>query len=237
MNYHLKDVANTVHPSSAGGGNTSMYVMEEPFVVAVRGRKYERTATVADSDGQQVSERSPGGRNLPLGGVSPTVMNNHGETLSVAEPQILSLVRTEEGKRLRKEYEQHKIKRQRKYMQQLEPRTDGVTNTVTSVQKDNYLVEDAKKFPYRIRRLTPRECFRLMDVDEANIDKIQNYTYTTTLKSGEVKENKIGESAQYKLAGNSIVVNCMFHIFQSLFVEPTTPQDGKPRQLDLFDIL
>ena len=58
MNYHLKDVANTVHPSSAGGGNTSMYVMEEPFVVAVRGRKYERTATEAYSHGQQVSERS-----------------------------------------------------------------------------------------------------------------------------------------------------------------------------------
>ncbi|MCF0193188.1 MAG: DNA cytosine methyltransferase, partial [Prevotella sp.] len=47
----------------------------------------------------------------------------------------------------------------------------------------------------RIRKLTPRECFRLMDVDEHYIDTIQAVG--------------ISKSQQYKLAGNSIVVNCM----------------------------
>lgn len=60
-----------------------------------------------------------------------------------------------------------------------------------------------KKF--RIRKLTPRECFRLMDVDDTDIDKIQ--------------DTGLSNSAQYRLAGNSIVVNVLFHIFRKLFIE------------------
>lgn len=65
-------------------------------------------------------------------------------------------------------------------------------------------IEEVKSKPrLRIRKLTPRECFRLMDVEDQYIDKIQ--------------EAGISKSQQYKLAGNSIVVNCMFHIFKNLF--------------------
>lgn len=36
---------------------------------------------------------------------------------------------------------------------------------------------------FRIRKLTPRECFRLMDVDDADIDKIYAYrSLTTTMR-------------------------------------------------------
>lgn len=56
---------------------------------------------------------------------------------------------------------------------------------------------------YRIRKLTPRECFRLMDVDEDVIDKIQ--------AAG------ISNSQQYKLAGNSIVVACLEKILEQMF--------------------
>ena len=69
---------------------------------------------------------------------------------------------------------------------------------------------------FRIRKLTPRECFRLMDVDDADIDKIQ--------------EAGISNSQQYKLAGNSIVVACLYHIFRKLFVD--TQQENE--QLKLF---
>lgn len=55
---------------------------------------------------------------------------------------------------------------------------------------------------YRIRKLTPRECFRLMDVDENVIDTIQ--------AAG------ISNSQQYKLAGNSIVVACLEKIFEQM---------------------
>lgn len=53
------------------------------------------------------------------------------------------------------------------------------------------------------RRLTPREYFRLMDVTEDYIDKIQ--------AAG------ISDTQQYKMAGNSIVVACLYHLLQSIF--------------------
>ena len=87
-------------------------------------------------------------------------------------------------------------------------------------------------FPYRIRRLIPRECFRLMDVDDDDYDKIKNYV------KGHRKNGKpmyISESQQYKLAGNSIVVACMEHIFEQLFFP--SGRVTEPRQLDIFDII
>lgn len=57
---------------------------------------------------------------------------------------------------------------------------------------------------YRIRKLTPRECFRLMGVSESDIDKIQ--------------QSGISNSQQYKMAGNSIVVDVLYYIFKNMFV-------------------
>lgn len=56
---------------------------------------------------------------------------------------------------------------------------------------------------YRIRKLTSRECFRLMGVSDSDIDK--------------VKEAGISESQQYKMAGNSIVVQVLEGIFTQMF--------------------
>ena len=58
---------------------------------------------------------------------------------------------------------------------------------------------------FRIRKLTPRECFRLMGMRDDDIDKIQ--------AAG------ISNTQQYKMAGNSIVVNVLEVIFKNLFVE------------------
>lgn len=57
---------------------------------------------------------------------------------------------------------------------------------------------------YRIRKLTPRECFRLMGMREDDIDKIQ--------------QAGISNTQQYKMAGNSIVVNVLEAIFRNLFL-------------------
>ena len=56
---------------------------------------------------------------------------------------------------------------------------------------------------YRIRKLTARECFRLQGVRDSDIDKI--------------KAAGISESQQYKMAGNSIVVDVLMGIFQQMF--------------------
>ena len=52
----------------------------------------------------------------------------------------LRKVRTEYGKRIRKDYEAHRIYERRANMVQLEPRTDGLCNTISTVQKDYYII-------------------------------------------------------------------------------------------------
>lgn len=77
----------------------------------------------------------------------------------------------------------------------------------------------------RIRKMTPIEAFRLMDVDDSDIDKIMNATETTKQKDGTIKTKKaISKTACYKLAGNSIVVSCLYHIFRELFVTKSQPE-------------
>ena len=49
--------------------------------------------------------------------------------------------RTEEGKSLRKAYESHEIKHGFNEFREPVARTDGMTNTISTVQKDNLLVE------------------------------------------------------------------------------------------------
>lgn len=58
---------------------------------------------------------------------------------------------------------------------------------------------------FAIRRLTPRECFRLMGVADADIDRIQ--------------QAGISDTQQYKMAGNSIVVDVLCHIFRKMFID------------------
>ena len=78
------------------------------------------------------------------------------------------------------------------------------------------LPEELKGKKFRIRKLTPRECFRLMGVEESDIDIIQSCG--------------VSNSGQYKLAGNSIVVDVLYHIFRKAFVET----ENESKQLSLF---
>lgn len=57
---------------------------------------------------------------------------------------------------------------------------------------------------YRIRKLTPRECYRLMAVPEKDIDKMLEVNSNTQC---------------YKQAGNSIVVNCLVAIFSQMGIQ------------------
>lgn len=120
--------------------------------------------------------------------------------------------------------------------QRLEPKFDGTTNTITTVQKDNYValpgaygresgskgkIQDIDKESatlqaamgegggnvplvaptYRIRKLTPKECWRLMGFDGSDFEKAEKVNSNTQL---------------YKQAGNSIVVNVLEAILKEL---------------------
>lgn len=98
-----------------------------------------------------------------------------------------------------------------------ETKTDNFMEQLRQNDNRPLLPEELRGKHFRIRKLTPRECFRLMDVTDEDIDKIQ--------------EAGISKSQQYRLAGNSIVVACMEYIFDNLFY----PQPVENEQLTLFD--
>lgn len=117
----------------------------------------------------------------------------------------------------------------------LEPKImekDGISNTLTSVQKDNmlcepiafdeqngYLRDDGTvgtlttdgsspkhnnrvvEPNYRIRKLTPRECWRLMGFSDEDFDRAKAVN---------------SDSQLYKQAGNSIVVAVLEEIFRRM---------------------
>lgn len=81
-------------------------------------------------------------------GLAPCVREMHGKVtkIIVSEPAILSQKRTDFGRLTRKDYESGKLKLDRKSIQELVPREDGISNTITSVQKDNLLIEPKLEF-------------------------------------------------------------------------------------------
>ena len=77
----------------------------------------------------------------------------------------------------------------------------------------------------RIRKLTPKECWRLMGFSERNPDGTWDDTAFENA-------SKINSNAQlYKQAGNSIVVDCLAAILQNLFLEP---DHTEYREINLF---
>lgn len=78
--------------------------------------------------------------------------------------------------------------------------------TLTTENIPNVLEEwiwevDGHKYLIRIRKLTPRECWRLMDFTDEDFDKAQSVNSNTQL---------------YKQAGNSIVKNVLCEVFREL---------------------
>lgn len=77
----------------------------------------------------------------------------------------------------------------------------GISPTIETRNRGKYM--DSGNF--RIRKLTPLECWRLMGFRDEAFYKAQ--------------ELGISDSQLYKQAGNSIVVNCLYYIFKDLFKE------------------
>jgi len=137
--------------------------------------------------------------------------------------------RTDYGKAIRKIYEDGKFKVARKLIQHLEPRTDGKTNCLTSVQKDNLVLHQRgrgynkggkyiEKTPpltssswewnntLAIRRLTPTECERLQTVPDG---------YTSI----------VSDTQRYKMLGNGWTVDVITHILFYLLKNDGTRAD------------
>ena len=107
-------------------------------------------------------------------GISPTIMTMQG---GGRQPHIICEQRTDEGLRFFK---------------------NNICGTLRTIDAcgDKRVLEVSNN--YRIRKLTPKECFRLMGLTDEEIQKIQ--------------DAGISNSQQYKMAGNSIVVDQMFFL-------------------------
>lgn len=178
--------------STMQGGNQEPKILESQ-IVAMRGRNPDNPSdTSVGSPTEQRLEANTQGTSNCLTSVQKDNL--------VMESSVLTPKRTEYGKAIRKAYENGEVQESRHNMTELEPRTDGVSNTLTTVQKDNLVIEPQ----YRIRKLTPRECGRLMGVSDEDISKMAAVNSNTQM---------------YKQFGNSIVVDVMCAMFKNLNIK------------------
>jgi len=231
------DCANTVS-TNAGGRKTDNFVIE-PCIAAMRGRDKDnpsirgkstsnfRQHLEVDSSDTSNTLTSVAKDNLLI---EPAIIKDFyqdkpisvydGEDytlrsdrtgLKVSEPIILGWVRDTKGNIVSR------------------PEVD-IANCVTAGKRDNtqnyvleQVIEEVRKAfsnrgilmykgnPYFVRKLSTRELYRLMDLEENDIDTLM--------------ATDISKTSHNKLAGNSIVVSVLYHIFRTMFID-TVPLEG-----------
>lgn len=201
MVYSPDGLSPTICAGCHGYAMGNILEKQEPFIVASRGRNPANSSdTITGTHTEQKLEPNFSGTTNCLTSVAK---DNY-----ICEPQVLRAERTEYGKAIRKQYEAGEIDEKIGNMREMKPRTDGIANTITTLLKDNYVAEPTMKkvvkepIKWRIRKLTAKECWRLMGFTDKDHDKAMRY---------------VSDSALYKQAGNSIVTNCLTAIFYSLF--------------------
>lgn len=244
--YNIEGLGPTL--TKMDGGNRQPFIIEDEINVI----------------GNYMPSNHDASRVVDINGIAPTVKENHGTVTAIAEP----FVGASRGRNPKNPSDRTTGVPTE---QRLEFNFSGVTNCLTSVAKDNYVVEpiiyddynsrisadqDAintltcncgasaerngvkiiepliiddmysnrelrvydETAPtlrsertglkvvdrYRIRKLTPKECWRLMAFSDEDFNLAKRY---------------VANNALYKQAGNSIIVNCLIAIMSSLFLK------------------
>lgn len=267
-----EDVCRTI-PAGVHGSTPHLLktvVSGEPFICASRGRNPENpndrtsgvhteqrlevnsqgianTLTTVQKDNYVVEAKvlkegnyAPSGHNasciVNVNGIAPTVMENHGTVTAIKEPnyvgtfdytksdnflegkprekmnnEIISTIKTNGGDegvienkliQLNKKDENGK----RPSLQDRIYSDSGIATTVTTSFMPNYQTN------LRIRKLTPKECYRLMGFTDEDFIKAKQSLNNTFYKGKDKSDAQL-----YKQAGNSIVVQVLMAIFKQLF--------------------
>lgn len=146
------------------------------------------------------------------------------------ESACLTPRRTEYGKQIRKEYEAGIVKEQRKNIQQLEPREDGKTNCLTTVQKDNLIIVSGTIRTFggkHFREIkSGKSCTLLASArNDGNSQpcvqigaRIRRLTPTECARLQTVPEwyiwDGISDTQRYKMLGNGWNIETIKHIFK-----------------------
>jgi len=109
----------------------------------------------------------------------------------------------------------HKMKVAGLTTQQLEVRTDNKTNSLTTVQKDNVVVDEDKLY---WRNLTPLECERLQTVPDGytEIGQFESYFEEVTEPKDWRYRKTISNTQRYKMLGNGWTVAVISHIMKNM---------------------
>lgn len=116
------------------GTVTAIVEEQEPFIVASRGRNPENPSD--RTTGIKTEQRFEPNKEGICNCLTSVQKDSY-----VVEPQVLRAERTEYGKAIRKQYEAGEIDEKIGNMREMKPRTDGVSNTITTLLKDNYVAE------------------------------------------------------------------------------------------------
>ena len=149
--------------------------------------KIEQVGNIMDDNGRDFKNPQCG-RVYDPEGLSPTLNTCNGGN---RQPKIICSESSKEGVLVKN------------YAKEITKRTDIAGCLMArdykgfGQQQMNAVVED-----HKIRKLTPKECFRLMGFDDRDIDTL--------------RDNGISDAQLYKMAGNSIVVDVVYHIFEQL---------------------
>ena len=149
-------------------------VVVEPAICAMRGRNPDNPSGM--------TKGCPTEQRLEIGGnVSNTLTSVQKDNL-VAEPMVGTIWGSKQ--------------------EHCSVRNDGICPTLTEAMGMGGGQIPMHNYDFRIRKLTPRECFRLMDFDDEDFDK--------------AKAAGVSDSQLYKQAGNSIVVAVLEAIFKQM---------------------
>lgn len=185
--YDTEGIAPTIH--TVGGGNLEPKIAE-PIIAAMRGRNPDNPNS--RESGLPTQQRLE----IKGDGISNTLTTVQKDNL-VIEPAA--------GQFQPKDRDYNKKSGIRE--ERFEVRNDYVSNSVLTHDKKNCVVES----PFRVRKLTPKECWRLMGFTDEDFDRAKAALNKTFYK-GKDRSN----SQLYKQAGNSIVVNVLMAIFETM---------------------
>lgn len=173
--------------STMQGGNQEQKILEEQHIVAMRGRNPDNPSdrTVGSPTKQRLE--------MNMQGTSNCLTSVQKDNLLLEKPLLLGGVGKENE--FGKQYRQGN----RVYSSDACAMALG-SQPIGNAGGNSYLYNVG----YRIRKLTPRECGRLMGVSDEDINKMAAVNSNTQL---------------YKQFGNSIVVDVMCAMFRNLNIE------------------
>lgn len=222
--YNKNGLAPTLN--TMNGGNRQPLITETIKLKGAYGRNYGSKGKIEDEVCSTLqAAMGNGGGNIPLvkedsyiskkyenfynnKGYIPEMFNpyNESEIQDIAPTQTTQCGNTASSATVLKKEDNNKIKVIGNYMPSGYDASRVVdSNGIAPTVKENHGTVTATNVDFKIRKLTPKECWRLMGFSDEDFQK--------------ASDTGLSNTQLYKQAGNSIVVNVLEEIFKNLFLD------------------